>query len=233
MTERLLIATGNAGKRREFETLLDDVVGGAEVFDTKSWPSPLPEVVEDGDTFAHNAIKKACEISRVTGVTTLSDDSGLEVDALDGRPGVYSARFAGENASDAENNAFLVNALKGVPQQERAARYVAVICLCLADDDLGQILSARIGSPTRTAAGFGDVEEGELTRLGDRSVIWVRDTCEGLIVDEPRGEGGFGYDPYFFIPEWELRMAEVPLERKNQISHRAKATRKLLHVFRD
>lgn len=224
---RLLIATGNPGKRREFSVLLGDLLPpDTDVFDNGTWPSELPEVVEDRDTFYGNAIKKAYQMSVASGVTTLADDSGLEVDALDGRPGVYSARYAGPDATDADNNAKLVEELDGVPFDKRTARYVAVVCLCLAGDDLGQYLGSDVSTER-----LDDSAEGVPFRIGDHTLVWFRATCEGHIIDDGRGDGGFGYDPHFFVAAWNKTMGEVSLERKNERSHRAAAVRKMLEFF--
>lgn len=220
---RLLIATGNPGKRREFTSLLGEVLPeGTDVLDLAAWPEELDEVVEDGETFRDNAFKKAFEIARATGCTTLADDSGLVVDALDGAPGVYSARYAGEDATDADNNAKLVAELAGVPVDERTARYVAVLCLVLADDRLGRELLERL-NPTERPAG---TEDG-----APFTVLFSEATCEGRIVDEARGDGGFGYDPHFWVDDWHKTMAEVPLSKKNERSHRAAAVRALAESF--
>lgn len=222
----LLVATRNPGKRREFAVLLDEVLPpGTEVVDVGSWPTPIGEVVEDRDTFEGNALKKAYEVCVASGCTTLADDSGLRVDALGGAPGVYSARYAGKDATDADNNAKLLRELDGVPAEDRTARYVAVLCLCLADDALGRHFSKFLGDPVS----FDHlVEQPPLDRAFEvrgRRCVCFRATCEGRIGDEPRGEGGFGYDPYFLIDDWGLTMAEVPLSRKNERSHRAAAVR--------
>ena len=224
----LIVATRNAGKRREFEVLLGDLVPrSAFVHDLGSWEPALPEVVEDGETFEANAFKKAWEISIATGCTTLADDSGLEVDALDGAPGVYSARFAGPAADDQANNAKLVRALAATPTEQRSARYVAVLCLVVAGDDVGADLRSRAPDEVPRAAGPAP-REGDWVEIDGRLVVWFRATCEGRIIDEPRGEGGFGYDPYFFVDDWGKTMAEVSLARKNERSHRARAVRKLV-----
>jgi XTP/dITP diphosphohydrolase len=223
---QLVVATRNPGKRREFAVLLGDLLpAGTEVIDIAGWPTPVPDVIEDKETFFENAIKKAVETSLATGCTTLADDSGLEVDALDGRPGVYSARYAGEHGGDLANNALVVEELQGVPPEQRSARYVAVLALCLADDELGGSLDP--GEPV------GDgTKEGVPFRSGDRTVVWFRATCEGRIVDEPRGDRGFGYDPHFFVDDWGQTMAEVSLSKKNERSHRAAAVRKMARHFR-
>jgi XTP/dITP diphosphohydrolase len=187
---RLLLATRNEGKRRELAALLEgldiQVLSLREVGD-------VPEVVEDGATFADNAIKKAREVAAVTGLPTLADDSGLEVDALGGAPGVYSARYAGEGASDAANNAKLLGALGGVPAAQRGARYRVVLTLHDPDGPLG-------ASP--------HLEHG---------------VCEGRIREAPAGQGGFGYDPLFEPVGFECTMAELDPTEKNRISHRGQA----------
>jgi XTP/dITP diphosphohydrolase len=197
MAIKLLLATRNRGKVREFAQLLsglpelelvtlDDVAGA-------------PEVIEDGETFEHNARKKAVEIARATSMLVLSDDSGLEVDALGGRPGVHSARYAGAGASDAENNAKLVAELTrlALPPAQRTARYRVVLALA---------------APSGPLVAAPHLEEG---------------TCEGRIRLQPRGEHGFGYDPYFEPAGCDRTMAELAPEQKNRISHRAQAAAKM------
>lgn len=154
---------------------------------------PDLELEEPFDTFEDNARAKARTVAIATGMPAIADDSGLEVDALGGAPGVFSARYAGEAATDAENNSKLVAALRGVPETERTARYRCV-AICLGPD-----------GPEYLAEG----------------------ACEGTIVLEGRGDGGFGYDPHF-VPEDEVRtMAEIPLEEKLGFSHRGRAFRAL------
>ena len=154
------------------------------------------KVVEDEDTFAGNAAKKAREVSAATGLPALADDSGLEVDHLGGAPGVISARWAalaGEGEGDAANNAKLLRALAGVPAYERNARFRS--SLALAD------VRGALGPEVLTADGV----------------------CEGLILDEPRGTGGFGYDPLFWSPELDATFAEAGVGPKSGVSHRARA----------
>jgi XTP/dITP diphosphohydrolase len=188
---RVVVATRNKGKLRELVPLLahleldlctiDDVAPGAELR-------------EDGVTFVENALAKARQATRATGLPAIADDSGLEVDALDGAPGVYSARYAGLDADDAMNNAKLLEALRDVPSTLRTARF-------------------------RCVAAFVDPVRGlELVREG---------ACEGEVLEAPRGEDGFGYDPLFFVPRAGRTMAELPLEEKNRLSHRAAAFRAL------
>jgi XTP/dITP diphosphohydrolase len=201
VSDPLVVATGNRGKLQELRALLADlplrVVGVSEVL------NPPPVVVEDGATFADNAIKKARAVARATMMLTLADDSGLEVDALGGRPGVRSARFAHERATDAENNAALLAALGGLVDpapgvDERSdapgfrARFRCV--LALVDPFTG-------GGEPRTVEG----------------------ACEGAITRAPRGSGGFGYDPLFVVAGTGRTLAELGEDEKNRVSHRARA----------
>ncbi|MBJ6724953.1 XTP/dITP diphosphatase [Geomesophilobacter sediminis] len=182
----LLVASGNKGKLKEFAELLKGVV--ERVLSPADFPG-LPDVVEDGATFEENAIKKARSAAQFTGLPVLADDSGLCVDFLEGRPGVYSARFAGEGANDAKNNARLLEELAGVPAEQRTAAFHCVIALCY---------------PDGTCHSF----DGALP---------------GVILDAPRGSGGFGYDPLFMVPEYGQTFSELPMEIKNAISHRGRA----------
>jgi len=184
MINEVVLATGNKGKAKEFSKLLEGVFGN--VISLSDIGSP-PEVFEDGLTFRDNALKKARTIAQYSGKLTLADDSGLVVDALNGRPGVYSARYSGEGATDKTNIEKLLAELGDNP--DRKARFVCVLALV---DPNGEELVIE---------GF----------------------CEGVILDKPRGEGGFGYDPVFYLPDREKTMAEVDPEIKNRISHRAKA----------
>src|SRR5690554_2240778 len=228
----LLVATRNANKTREFQGLLDDLLDPAwGVFDIASWGSAIPEVVEDAETFYENAIKKVLEVSLSTGSVAMSDDSGLEVDALGGRPGVWSARYSGEGATDAKNNAKLVAELAGTPEAKRGARFVCVAALAIPDTTVGRALLARAG---RSFAEIGEAkpdQEGHLARVGARIVVWFRGEVEGRIVDAPRGEHGFGYDPHFYLPELSKTMAELPAAEKNALSHRANALQKMSAFF--
>ena len=188
MIKEVVLATGNKGKVKEFSTLLEGVFGG--IISLSDLGSP-PEVIEDGLTFRDNALKKAREIAQYSGKLTLADDSGLEVDALNGRPGIYSARYSGEGATNKTNIVKLLAELGDNPN--RKARFVCVLALV---DPNGEELVVE---------GF----------------------CEGVILDEPRGEGGFGYDPVFYLPDRRKTMAELEPELKNTISHRANALKKL------
>jgi XTP/dITP diphosphohydrolase len=191
----LVFATRNRGKLVELRALLP----GTDVLSIDEAAARLgraiPEVDEDRPTFAGNAAKKAREVSLATGLPALADDSGLEFDALAGAPGVYSARYAGVagHAADAANNAKLLAALAGVPAERRTARFRAALALA---DALGPL-----GERTITAEG----------------------ACEGVILDAPRGTGGFGYDPLFFAPELGMTFAEAGVGTKSELSHRARA----------
>jgi XTP/dITP diphosphohydrolase len=199
---RVVVATRNAGKLRELVPLLEEAALGFELV-TIDALAPAAELREDGVTFEENALAKARQAAAVTGLPALADDSGLEVDALGGAPGVYSARYAGVGATDAANNAKLLEALHGVPPARRTARY-------------------------RCVAAFVDPTRGrELTRAG---------SCEGTLLEAPRGAGGFGYDPLFIVTGVAgvtgvtargLTMAEMPTGEKNRLSHRAGAFRAL------
>ena len=156
------------------------------------------EAVESGMTFEENALLKA-EYCAIPGYYSFADDSGLEVDALDGRPGVFSARYAGEPCNDQNNNDLLLSELADVPAERRTGRYVSVIAC--------------------------------VTPSGERYI--ARGTCEGVLLFEPRGNGGFGYDPLFYVPELAKTFAEVAPEEKDAVSHRGRAIRSFLEAYAD
>ena len=191
----LVFATRNRGKLVELHELLAGVpvelVGVADA--QRRLGRDLPDTVEDAETFLGNAAKKAREVARATGWPALADDSGLEVDALDGAPGVHSARWAGAHGDDAANNAKLMRAMLDVPAELRTARFRCALVLA---DPAGA--------------------------LGDE-LITSDGVVEGLILDAPRGAGGFGYDPLFFCPEIGQTFAEAGVGPKGHISHRARA----------
>lgn len=193
---RLLVATHNKGKVGEFAELL--AVRGIEWLSLDD-VGIIHDVEETGTTFRDNAILKAQAYARQAGLLTLADDSGLEVDALGGRPGVLTARFGGPGLSAAERYRLLLAHLQDVPAPQRAARFRCVIALA---------------APDGTILGTG---EG---------------VCEGEIITEPRGEGGFGYDPVFFVPERGLTMAQLPATEKHRLSHRGQATRAIEPLLR-
>ncbi|MFO1389704.1 XTP/dITP diphosphatase [Cellvibrio sp.] len=192
MTQKIVLASGNAGKLREFQQLLAGC--GFDVVPQSDFN--IDNAEETGTTFVENAIIKARHACQQTGLPAIADDSGIEVDALNGRPGVYSARYAREGASDQENNQKLLHELTGIPAEKRTARYHAVLAYMRHADDPTPIL--------------------------------CHGTWEGIILTEPRGQGGFGYDPLFFVPTHNCASAELDKAEKNRISHRGKAMQELL-----
>lgn len=192
---KVVLATGNAGKLREMRQILAplamEVVGQSEFgFD---------EVEETGLSFVENALLKARHACLHTGLPAIADDSGLEVDTLNGAPGIYSARYAGPDASDADNNRELLAAMAGIPVDQRRARF--------------QCLMVYIRHPQ------------------DPTPLISQGTWEGRLLEAPRGDGGFGYDPLFLIPERNQTSAELAPEVKNQLSHRGRALRGLLALL--
>jgi len=195
----LVMATRNAGKVREMAELLRDLK--VRLLSLNDFPE-LPEIPEDGATFADNALAKAQAVARLTGLPALADDSGLEVAALGGRPGVFSARYAqdrtgGKTPSDEDNWKKLLDELRDVPLGERQARFVCEIALARPN---GGLITAR----------------GEVV---------------GTIALEPRGTQGFGYDPVFWVPEYQATVAELDPAVKNRISHRGRALKKLKDIL--
>lgn len=184
--KHLVVATRNKGKIVEIHALLtglvDRITSAADYAD-------FPETVEDGATFEENALKKAREAASFTGFPALADDSGLVVDALNGRPGVMSARYAGEAAGDAANNARLLEECRDVPDDRRQAAFVCVLAF-VTPEGIEKLFSGRVA---------------------------------GRILSAARGEGGFGYDPLFLVDGFGRSMAELELEEKNVVSHRAQA----------
>jgi len=194
----LLIATNNKGKIRELQDLLSDT--GIELVTPARMDIDL-EVIEDGATYAENATKKAIAFSRVSGLVSLADDSGLEVDALDGAPGLYSARYGSVNGaklSDAERRAFLIRNLQDKPRPWMA-RFHATIAVAVPNEAI------------HLAEGF----------------------CAGEIIPKERGTGGFGYDPIFLLSELGKTMAELSMQEKNRLSHRARAVMNAKSVLRE
>lgn len=214
MKHALVVATSNRGKLEEFRALLADLpVNVLAIGDVLPHP---PVIVEDGRTFAENAIKKAVAVAAASTMLTLGDDSGLEVDVLDGRPGVRSARFAHERATDAENNAALLEALEKSaddPGLDPGGSFRARFRCSLALIDPFSARPGRRSSPP--AAGDSP--------LRDVAPLVVDGTCEGAIVRQPRGSGGFGYDPLFVVDGMDKTMAELEEAEKNRVSHRARA----------
>jgi XTP/dITP diphosphohydrolase len=197
----LVVATNNRGKLDELRHLLSGL--DVELLSLQDVSRKHIEVIEDGDTFEANAIKKAREVAAITMMLTIADDSGLEVDALGGDPGVRSARYAGERATDAENNAALLAALDALDADARGDR----------TDDF----KARFRCVLALVDPF--VRDGE--------PYVTSGTCAGKITRTPRGAGGFGYDPLFLVEGTDKTMAELTEEEKNTISHRARAVQSL------
>lgn len=186
MKRKLIFATGNEGKMREIREILKDL--DVEILSLKEAGIRL-DVEENGTTFEENALIKARAAAMNTDAVVLADDSGLEIDYLGGEPGVYSARYLGENTSYRIKNQNLIDRLEGVPAEKRTAHFVCVIAAVLPD---GRTFTSR-------------------------------GTIEGIIGTEERGEGGFGYDPIFYLPEYGCSTAELTMEQKNEISHRGRA----------
>ncbi len=191
MRRQFILATNNSQKIIEMKEILKDL--HFEILTLSAFPE-IPKVNEDGDTLEANAEKKALSIYQATGIVSLADDTGLEVEYLDRQPGVHSSRFAGEEATYEMNNDKLLRLLKGVPREKRKATFRCVMAIA---------------------------EEGRMTLLEGR--------CEGYITEEKRGHHGFGYDPLFYVPHYEMTFAEMPLSLKNKISHRA---RSLMQVYK-
>ncbi len=186
--DKIIFATGNEGKMKELRMILEDL--GLPVLSLKD-AGITADVEENGTTFEENAQIKAKAIMEMTGALVLADDSGLEVDALDKEPGIYSARYMGHDTSYHIKNQNIIDRLEGKVGEERSARFVCAI-----------------------AAAFPDGR-----------VLITRGTMEGQIGYEEKGENGFGYDPIFYLPEYQCYSAELSLEEKNKLSHRGKALR--------
>ncbi len=190
---RLLLATYNRGKACEFRHLFQDVYELVTLGEI-GLNVALPETAT---SYEENARSKATTGARASQLIAIADDSGLEVAALDGKPGSFSARFAGDNATDKDRVSYLLSQLKGIPREKRQARFVCVIAVA-------------------TPEGRVELCRGE---------------CSGFITTEPEGTNGFGYDPVFYFPALGKTMAELPLDIKNQISHRAKAAKQALKTL--
>lgn len=188
--KEVIIATKNRGKAKEFEYIF--AARGYAIRTLLDYPG-LAEVEETGETFEENAILKAEAVSKQLNKIVMSDDSGLIVDALNGKPGIFSARYAGEKKDDQANIDKVLKELKGIPFDKRTAQFYCALALAVP------------GHETITVSG----------------------TCEGQILDKPRGSSGFGYDPIFFVEEKGFSMAELQSDEKNRISHRANALKKL------
>ncbi len=197
MTQKIVLASGNAGKLREFQQLLAGC--GFDVVPQSAYQVDNAE--ETGLTFVENAIIKARHACHHTGLPAIADDSGLEVDALNGRPGIYSARYAGSGASDGDNNAKLLQELHAVPEAQRTARYHCVLAF--------------------------------MRHAEDPTPLLCHGSWEGRILTAARGQGGFGYDPLFFVPTHGCAAAELDKDEKNRISHRGMAMADLLAILKN
>lgn len=195
-TQPIVLATTNQGKAKEFAVLLQGL--SVEIETLKDYPE-IGDIVEDGQTFKENALIKARTVAKAIGKLAVADDSGLMVDALDGAPGIYSARFAGEDKNDAKNTAKLLALLQDTPQEARGAQFCCAIAIVLPDGR-------------------------EYTTEG---------ICRGEIAFAPAGDGGFGYDPVFLVPQWGKTFAELTMSEKNAISHRGKANAQALVILRE
>ncbi len=194
-SQTIVLASRNAKKTQEVAEIL--LPAGFTVIPVTQF-ADVPEVVEDGRTFAENAAKKAREVALAIGQWVIGEDSGLKVDALGGAPGIYSARYSGEDATDEKNNAKLMVDMSVVPDEKRGAGYVC---------------SVALANPA------GDVR------------IAVEGTCRGRILRQPGGSGGFGYDPYFLIPEYHRTFGELSSLVKHRLSHRARAFAKFIPLL--
>lgn len=192
---KLLLASANQGKVKEYRFLLSNL--GYQIT-TLAEQGISKVAIESGSSYEQNAQMKATTYAKLSQLITLADDSGLEVDALNGEPGIYSARFAGRDATDTDRITALLARLDGIRWERRTAHFKCVIAIATPKDEL-------------------EFCSGE---------------CHGIIAFEPRGNNGFGYDPIFYLPEIGKTMAELPLEVKNQISHRAQASQKARQVLK-
>jgi XTP/dITP diphosphohydrolase len=192
---KIVLASGNVGKLREFSQLLRDI-------DTEVIPQSAFDIIEaeeTGLTFVENAIIKARHACQLTGLPAIADDSGIEVDALNGEPGIYSARYSGANATAQKNCDALLNALTNTPEEKRTAHYQCVIVF--------------------------------MRHAKDPTPIICQADWQGLILAEPKGDGGFGYDPLFWVEQHQCTAAELSPEQKHTISHRGKAIRQFIALF--
>ncbi len=191
---KMILASKNRHKAEEMFSILGNSI---EIITQDDAGVGDIDVIEDGLTFEENAAKKAETIMKATNLPTIADDSGLCVDALDGRPGVYTARFAGEGATDDENISKLLAEMSNIPDDKRGARFVCVIAVA----------------------------------IPGKETVLFRGECEGKIALEKRGENGFGYDPIFYVPDFDKTMAELSADVKNAISHRSNALKKFKDDF--
>jgi XTP/dITP diphosphohydrolase len=207
---KIVLATANRDKIKEIEAIMSPV----DV--TLIHPDSIdgfPDIIEDGETLEDNALKKARGIRGFTGLCALADDTGLEVNALDGAPGVYSSRYAGEDVTYDDNNQKLLRELEGVPEGERAARFRCVMALALVNDVSKALYNHMKG-------------ESDSIVMADKrrpDALVTEGILKGRIASQKRGKHGFGFDPLFEVPKLRKTLAELGLEKKNQMSHRYRA----------
>ncbi len=186
--KKILLSTNNPGKAQELGRLM---AGTTWRFTTPAEEGIDLDVEETGVTFEQNAVLKAKAFAKASNLIALADDSGLEVDALNGDPGVFSARYGGADITDTERNQHLLDMLSGIQWEQRQARFRCVIAIAFPNDEM----------------------------------VMCKGECPGIITFEPKGKNGFGYDPVFYLPEFDKTMAELDMDEKNKISHRGKAAR--------
>ncbi|MCO6537671.1 MULTISPECIES: XTP/dITP diphosphatase [unclassified Gilliamella] len=194
--QKIVLATNNQGKVNELQTLLANA--GFDIIAQSQFN--IPDADETGLTFIENALLKARHTAKLTGLSAIADDSGLAVDALDGQPGIYSARYAGEHGNDKSNNQKLLKALQNIPKEKRTAYFYCALVFMRHENDPTPIIC-----------------------LGK----W-----DGLILNEEQGDGGFGYDPLFYVPELGCTAAQLTKEQKSQISHRGQALKQLIEKIK-
>ncbi|MCO6555321.1 MAG: XTP/dITP diphosphatase [Gilliamella sp.] len=194
--QKIVLATNNQGKVNELQTLLANA--GFDIIAQSQFN--IPDADETGLTFIENALLKARHTAKLTGLPAIADDSGLAVDALDGQPGIYSARYAGEHGNDKSNNQKLLKALQNIPKEKRTAYFYCALVFMRHENDPTPIIC-----------------------LGK----W-----DGLILNEEQGDGGFGYDPLFYVPELGCTAAQLTKEQKSQISHRGQALKQLIEKIK-
>ncbi|MBI3600965.1 MAG: non-canonical purine NTP pyrophosphatase [Nitrospinae bacterium] len=215
----IVVATKNKGKIKEIQEVLEGL--NIRVLSPDDLGLEI-DVEEDGKTYIENAVKKAVEVTKRARKIALADDSGLEIDALNGRPGINSSRFAGDDADDRERNLKILEMMKDVPHEKRGARFKCVIAV--ATPPLNPPLTSPFSPPSEGG-------EGEVVKGGAGGVYTCEGVCEGEIAEEIRGDKGFGYDPIFIVSEYGKTFGELGAEIKNKISHRAKAMEKAVEVL--
>jgi XTP/dITP diphosphohydrolase len=191
----IIVATKNKGKYHEIKEILTDIP--FNVLSMEDMNLDI-DIVENGNTFEENSLIKAREVCKLTGDIVIADDSGLEIDYLNGRPGIHSSRFGGENTTDEERNRKLLTILEKVPFEKRKARFVCVIAVVYPEGNY----------------------------------FTVKGTCDGYIDFEPKGKNGFGYDPIFYVPEYDMTTAQMEPKEKHKISHRGKALKLMIEELK-